>query len=103
MQLAWRVGLIGNDLAAPCFAIVGHETHVYFAHIVSGERDRVHILAPEAGFLGLCKTRSVSGIFQALRLWQNVIRYGRGEGSDGFWGSFMGVVLQKLARDANER
>lgn len=103
MQLARRVGLIGKDnLVEPCFAIVGHETHVYFAHIVSEEMDMVRILGPEAGSLGLCETRSVSGIFRALRLWQNVIRYGRDEGTDGFWGSFMGVVLQKLAGDADE-
>ena len=103
MQLARRVGLVDkSSLVEPCFAIVGHETHVYFAHMVSEERDTVHILGPEAGSLGLCETRSVSGVFRALRLWRNVIKYGRDGGSEGFWGSFMRVVLQRLAGDVDE-
>jgi hypothetical protein len=61
------------------------------------EKDAVHILGPAAGFLGLCETRSISGVFQALRLWRKVIRYGRDVGSEGFWGGFMGLVLQRLA------
>jgi hypothetical protein len=85
----------------PGFAIVGHETHVYFAYMASEEKDVVHILGPEVGSLGLCETRSVSGIFRTLRLWRNAIRYGRDEGSEGFWGGFMGVVLQRLAGDVS--
>jgi hypothetical protein len=100
MQLARRVGLVDtSNLVEPCFAIVGHETHVYFAYMAPEERDTVHILGPEVGSLSLCETMSISGIFRSLRLWRNVIRYGRDEGSDGFWGSFMGVVLEKLAGD----
>jgi hypothetical protein len=103
MQLARHVGLVDKSgLVEPCFAIVGHETHVYFAYIASEERDTVNILGPEVGSLGLCETRSVSGIFRALRLWRNVIRYGRDGGGEGFWGSFMGVVLQRLAGDIDE-
>lgn len=103
MQLARRVGLVDkSNLVEPCFVIVGHEMHVYFAYMVSEDRDAAHILGPEVGSLGLCETRSVSGIFRALRLWQNVIRYGRDGGSDGFWGSFMEVVLQKLAEDVED-
>ncbi|PSN58770.1 hypothetical protein BS50DRAFT_368065 [Corynespora cassiicola Philippines] len=103
MQLARRVGLVDkSNLVEPCFAIVGHETHVYFAYMESEERDAVHILGPEVGSLGLCETRSVSGIFRTLRLWQNVIKYGRDGGNGGFWGSFMEVVLQRLAGDVDE-
>jgi hypothetical protein len=100
MQLAQRAGLVDKSgLVEPGFAIVGHETHVYFAYIASEEKDVVHILGPEVGFLGLCETRSVSGIFRTLRLWRNAIRYGRDEGSEGFWGGFMEAVLQRLAGD----
>ena len=103
MQLARRVGLVDkSNLVEPCFAIVGHRMYVYFAYVGSEERDTVHILGPEVGLLSLCETSSVSGIFRALRLWRNVIKYGRDEGNGGFWGSFMGVVLQKLAEDAEE-
>jgi hypothetical protein len=70
--------------------------------MASEERDTVHILGLEVGSLGLCKTRSVSGIFRALRLWRNVIRYGRDGGCEGFWGGFMEVVLQRLAGDIDE-
>jgi hypothetical protein len=102
MQLARRAGFVHTEnLVEPCFAIVGHDTHVYLAH-VPVEGDAVHILGPEVGPLGLCETRTLSGVFRTLRLWRNLIRYGRGEGSDGFWGSFMGVVLQKLAGAVNE-
>jgi len=103
MQLARRVGLVDkSNLVEPCFAIVGHETHVYFAYITSEERDTVRILGPEVGSLGLCETRSVSGIFRTLRLWRNVIKYGKDEGKDGFWGGFMGELLQKLAGGIDE-
>jgi hypothetical protein len=99
-QLAQRAGLVDKSgLVEPGFATVGHETHVYLAYVASEEKDVVHILGPEVGFLGLCETRSVSGIFRTLRLWRNAIRYGRDEGSEGFWGGFMGVVLQRLAGD----
>jgi hypothetical protein len=54
IQLAPRVGLVDKTgLVEPCFAIVGHETHVYLAYMASEERDAVHILGPEVGSLGL--------------------------------------------------
>jgi hypothetical protein len=98
MQLARHIG-IGDksSLVEPCFTIAGHQTHVYLAYIRSEERDIVHILGPEVGSLGLCETSSVTGIFRALKLWRNVVRYGTDEGSDGFWGRFMGPVLRGLA------
>ncbi|KAF1995657.1 hypothetical protein P154DRAFT_526166 [Amniculicola lignicola CBS 123094] len=103
MQLARRVGHADRSgLVEPCFAIVGHDTHVYFAYMALGERDAVHVLGPETGPLGLCETRSVSGIFRALRLWRNVIRYGRDARSEGFWSGFMGLVLRKLVGDINK-
>ncbi|KAF2834338.1 hypothetical protein M501DRAFT_1009755 [Patellaria atrata CBS 101060] len=103
MQLARQVGQADKSrLVEPCFAIVGHETHVYFAYMASEERETVHILGPEVGPLGFCETRSLSGIFRTLRLWRNVIRYGRDEGSEGFWGGFIGPVLQKLTGDNDE-
>ena len=103
MQLARRVGLVDKSgLVEPCFAIVGHETHVYFAYMASEDRDAVHILGPEVGSLGFCETSSVSGVFRALRLWRNVIAYGRDGGSEGFWGGFMGAVLQRLAGDIEQ-
>jgi hypothetical protein len=84
-QLTRRVGQVDtSNLVEPCFAIVGHETHVYFAYMASEEGDAVHILGPEAGSLGLCETRTVSGIFRALALWPNLIRYGRDIGSEVF-------------------
>jgi len=101
-QLAQSVGLEDkNSLVEPCLTIVGHQIHVYFAYMAE-ETDTVHILGPEVGSLGLCETRSVSGIFRALRLWRIVIRYGMDEGSEGFWGGFMGVVLKRLAGDIDE-
>jgi hypothetical protein len=38
MQLARRVGGVDKEnLVEPCFAIVGHETHVYLAHMAVDE------------------------------------------------------------------
>lgn len=98
IQLAQRVGLLDkNGLVEPCVSIVGHETRVYFAFVVSEETGAVQILGPEVGCFGLCETGSVSGIFRTLRLWRNVIAYGRDESSEEFWGGFIGEVLQRLA------
>jgi hypothetical protein len=84
MQLARRVGVVDREnLVKPCFAIVGHKTHVYLAYIAV-DKDTVHILGPEVSPLGLCETRTVSSIFRTLRLWQNTIRYRRGEGNNSF-------------------
>lgn len=62
----------------------------------------MHILGPEVGPLGLCETRIVSGGFRALRLWRNLIKYRRDGGSGGFGGSFIGVVLQRLAGNVDK-
>lgn len=103
MQLARRVGLVDkSNLVEPCFAIVGHRMYVYFACVGSEERDTVYILGLEVGVLSLYETSSISGIFRALKFWRNVIKYGRDEGNGRFRGSFMGVLLQKLAKDAEE-
>jgi hypothetical protein len=85
MQLARRVGLVDKgNLVEPCFAIVGYRMYVYFVYVGSEERNMVHILGLEVGLFSLCETSSVSGIFRALRLWRNVIKYGRDEGSSRF-------------------
>ncbi|KNG52805.1 hypothetical protein DDE82_009088 [Stemphylium lycopersici] len=101
MQLARCAGILDkSSLVEPCFAIVGHETHIYLAYMAS--EDVVRIQGPEQGFSSACETSSVSGIFRTLKLWRNVIKYGRDEGSEGFWGGFMGVVLQRLAQGSEE-
>lgn len=73
-----------SGLVEPCFSIVDHETRVYFAFVALEEKDTVQILGPEDGLLGVCETRNVSGIFRALRLWRNLIAYGRDRSSEGF-------------------
>jgi hypothetical protein len=65
-------------------------------YMASEERDAVHILGPEVGSLGLYETRSMSGIFRALRLWRNVIRYERYEKSEGFWVALWGCCRDSL-------
>jgi hypothetical protein len=99
MQLACRAGLASmENLVEPCFPVVGHETYVYLAYM-GLQGDTVHMLGPG---VGLCETRTVSGMFRTLKLWRNAIWYGRGEGNGGFWGGFMELVLQKLAGVVNE-
>lgn len=101
MQLARRVGQVDkSSLVEPCFAIVGHYTFVYFAYMAVEETDAVQIMGPERGLFSLCDTTTVIGIFRTLRLWRNVIKYGRDAGTEGFWGGFMGLVLERLAGDS---
>ncbi|KAF2634935.1 hypothetical protein P280DRAFT_523597 [Massarina eburnea CBS 473.64] len=49
MQLARCAGILDkSSLVEPCFAIVGHETHIYLAYMAS--EDVVRIQGPEQGF-----------------------------------------------------
>lgn len=101
-QLAQSAGLEDmRGLVEPCFVIFGHQLQLHFAYMEEGT-DKVHIVGPMMRPFQLCETSTLTGTFQALRLWRNVIRYGRDEGSEGFWGGFMGVVLEKLAGDTDE-
>jgi hypothetical protein len=84
MQLAQRVEVVEREnLVEPCFAIIEYKIHVYLAYIAV-DRDTVHILGLEVSCLGLCETRTVSGIFRMLRLWRNTIKYRRGKGNNSF-------------------
>jgi hypothetical protein len=103
MKLARYVGLVDKgNLVEPCFGIVGHDTHVYIVYMAGEDTNTVRMMGPEVGSLGLCETRTVNGIFRALTVWRNLIRYGKGDGSDGFWGGFMEVLLQKLSGAIDE-
>jgi hypothetical protein len=93
-QLGRRAGLSDTTcLVEPGFAVVGHEVYCYVAYIDSNEEDEtVRILEFRNG-----TTNSISGVFNELRLWQNVIDYGLNEDYDGFWGGFLQPVLKRLA------
>lgn len=101
-ELARRAGLLDTTtlLVEPAFAVVGHDWDFYLAY-----------LRPEGGAHvvehGSCATKSISGCFQILKLLQNTIEYGlegleEGEEKTGFWGGFLGPVLEKLV-DVNVR
>lgn len=100
MQLAGQVGLIDtDDLVEPCFIMFGPRMRLCYAHMISEDCDNVRITPIELDPFRVCDTTNVGGIFLVLRFWRNFIRHGIDEGSDGFWGSFMGLVLQRLAED----
>jgi len=87
-------------IVEPAFTIVGHEHYVYYAYpnndLVAG-RSGVHVLGPDSDRFEKLGTNSIRGIFRLIRLYGNLLEYGMNEGEDGYWGGFLGVVLEKLA------
>ncbi|KAF2028946.1 hypothetical protein EK21DRAFT_90162 [Setomelanomma holmii] len=93
-QLGRRAGLSDTTcLVEPGFAVVGHEVYCYIAYIDAKEEDEtVRILE-----FRNATTNSISGVFNELRMWQNVIEYGLDEEYGGFWGGFLKPVMENLA------
>jgi hypothetical protein len=90
-----------SALIEPAFVVVGHEWYFYLVYL--HPNGAVHVLEH-----GSCSTSSVSGVFKILRVLRNVVDYGldglEGRGSDakaGYWGGFLGPVLQRLAEEKN--
>jgi hypothetical protein len=86
-----------SALIEPAFVVVGHEWYFYLAYLHPD--GAVHVLEH-----GKCSTSSVSEVFKILRVLRNVIEYGlegleeRGlEAKVGYWGGFLGPVLERLA------
>lgn len=88
-------------MVEPAFTIVGHDHSVYYAYprddAISGQRS-THVLGPDIDRFGRLSTESVRGVFRLLRLYGNLLRYGMDEGEDGYWGCFLGVLLDRLAK-----
>ncbi|KAF1348414.1 hypothetical protein EJ07DRAFT_184824 [Lizonia empirigonia] len=101
-QLAYTAQVLFEPAAMvePAFTIVGHEHYVYYAYpqneLVAG-RNGVHVLGPDSDRFEKLGTDSIRGIFRLVRLYGNLLKYGIDEGEDGYWGGFLGVVLEKLA------
>ena len=95
-ELARIAGLPDTTLLIePAVVVVGHEWYFYLVYLQS--KGAVHVLEH-----GSCSTSSVSGVFKLLRVLRTVIEYGiegveEGEGTVGFWGGFLGPVLERLA------
>jgi hypothetical protein len=91
-----------SALIEPGVTIIGHEHKVYYAFlsipIVPDDPDSgaVSVLGHDVR-LSLLTTESVQGIFQLARLYGNILEYGMDEGKDGFWGAFLGPVLEGVA------
>jgi hypothetical protein len=95
-ELARTAGVPDTTLLIePAFVVVGHEWYFYLAYLQPN--GAVHILEH-----GSCSTSSVSGVCKILKLLRNVIEYalegvGEDDGVVGFWGGFLGLVLERLA------
>jgi hypothetical protein len=95
-ELARKAGLPDTTLLIElAFVVVGHEWYFYLTYLQSN--GAVHVLEH-----GSCSTSSVSGVFKILRVLRNVIEYGlegveEDEGVIGFWGGFLGLMLERLA------
>ena len=96
-ELARMAGLsdIISALIEPAFVVVGHEWYFYLVYLQP--TGAVHVLEH-----GSCSTNSVSRMFKILRVLRNVVEYGL-EGFEGgletkvgYWGGFLGPVLEKL-------
>lgn len=86
------------ELVEPGVTIVGHEHCVYYAYPrLKVALGGVHVLGPDTFRFGKLATDSIQGIFRLLRLYRNMLEYGMDEGDDGYWGQFLGPVLETLA------
>lgn len=87
-------------MAEPAFTVVGHEHYVYYAYpqddLVAG-RSGVHVLGPDSDRFEKLGTDSIRGIFRLVRLYGNLLKYGIDGVEEGYWGGFLGLVLEKLA------
>jgi hypothetical protein len=88
-----------SALIEPGVTIIGPEHKVYYAFlstpIVSDDpgSGTVSVLGHDEQ-LSLLTTQTVQGIFQLARLFGNILEYGMDEGGEGFWGAFLGPVLE---------
>ncbi|KAF2872814.1 hypothetical protein BDV95DRAFT_568082 [Massariosphaeria phaeospora] len=98
-----------SALIEPAITIVGREHKLYYAFLCwdtvpvgrASVVDKVQVLF-DNNVPGLF-TDSVPGIFRLARLYGNILEYGMDEGIDGFWGRFMGPVLERVAKDVEAR
>jgi hypothetical protein len=88
-----------SALIEPGVTIIGPEHKVYYAFlstpVVSDDpgSGTVSVLGHDER-LPLLTTQTVQGIFQLARLYGNILEYGINEGGEGFWGAFLGPVLE---------
>jgi hypothetical protein len=87
-------------MVEPAFTIIGHEHNVYYAYpqddLIAG-RSGVHVLGPDSDRFKKLGTDSIRSIFRLLRVYRNLLGYGMAKDKDGYWGGFLGPVLEELA------
>jgi len=95
-----------SDLSAliePGVTIIGPEHKVYYAFLSTPiipddpGSGTVSVLGHDER-LPLLTTQTVQGVFQLARLYGNIFEYGMDESGEGFWGAFLGPVLEGVAR-----
>ncbi|RMZ71985.1 ribonuclease h [Pyrenophora seminiperda CCB06] len=97
-ELARKAGLseMTSVLIEPAIVVVGSEWYFYLVYLQP--TGAVHVLEH-----GRCSTISISGVFKILRVLKNIIEYGLEgfeggpEAKAGYWGGFLGPVLERLA------
>jgi hypothetical protein len=88
-----------SPLIEPGVTIIGPEHKVHYAFlstpIVSDDpgSGTASVLGHDER-LPLLTTQTVQGIFQLARPYGNILEYGMDEGGEGFWGAFLGPVLE---------
>lgn len=83
-------------MVEPTVTIVGHYHRVYYAYPLD-TLGAVQVLGPEDSRFPHLSTGSIRGVFQLLRLYGNILEYGMDEGASGYWGRFLGPLLESLA------
>jgi len=87
-------------IVEPAFTVISYKHYVYYAYpnndLVAG-RGGVHVLGPDSDRLGNLRTDSIRGIFRLVRVYINMLKYGMDKDENGYWGGFLGPVLEKLA------
>lgn len=56
-----------------------------------------HVLGPDMDRFERLSTDSIRGVFRFLRLYGNLLKYGMDAKEDGYWGAFLGPILDRPA------
>jgi hypothetical protein len=88
-----QIALEPAIMVEPSLTIVGHNHSLYYAY---PRTDGVHVLGPDLDRFGRLSTDSIRGVFGLLRVYGNILEFGADD-KTGYWGRFLGPVLESLA------
>jgi hypothetical protein len=83
-----------TSIVEPSLTVIGHEHSLYYAY---PRDDGIHVLGPDLDRFERLSTESMRDVFRLLRTYGNILEFGADEGTTGYFGRFLGPVLETLA------